>query len=111
MSTTISKKVKIPFKERFREPMLRGIKCWTSRTKRYGNIADTFEVFGETFVITEISKMKLKAVGDRYLVEGCESREDFIELWQKLHPRTGFNPEQLVFVHVFAMHAKKEADP
>jgi len=94
-------KVNIPFKERFREPMIKGAKTWTSRTKPYGKPGDTFDVFGHTFEIVKTQRRILDDVAEHYNEEGCASREDFVELWKKIHPRKGFNPWQRVYVHIF----------
>ena len=96
-------KVKIPFKERFREPMLKGVKKWTSRTKRCGHVNDEFEAFGQTFVITKVEKMLLRHVAKNYIEEGFTSEDELIAFWNKLHPRKGFQPSQLVWVHEFQM--------
>lgn len=94
-------RVKIPFKEQFKDRMLLGTKTFTSRTKRMGKPKDTFEAFGATFKIKDVLRMKLDTVAGFYEEEGCDSREDFIEIWKLIHPRNGFDPEQWVFVHEF----------
>jgi len=99
-------KVKIPFKERFKEPMLKGTKIFTSRTKRCGQNGDVFEAFGHEFEIVDTSYVRLETVSDFWEEEGCESKEDFIEVWKQIHPRKGFVPEQRVFVHQFRRMSK-----
>jgi len=94
-------KVKIPFKPRFKVPMLLGEKTLTSRTRKMGESGDTFEAFGATFEITDVFKADLDTVAYFFDREGCSSREDFIEVWEKIHPRKGFIPTQRVYVHVF----------
>jgi len=94
-------KVRIPFLARFREPLLSGQKIWTSRSRWYGNIGDTFPAFGETFIILDRTKMPLDNVANHFVEEGCESREDFIKLWKQIHPYRGFIPKQMVYVHIF----------
>ena len=94
-------KVHIPFKERFREALLNDVKTLTSRTKRYGTYGDTFEAFGHEFEITEVFKAQLDIIAGFWDREGCSSKEDFIEVWKKIHPRKRFIPEQQVYVHVF----------
>jgi len=95
-------KVKIPFKERFREPMLNGQKTMTSRTKRYGQLGDTFDAFGTTFTIQGVFPTTLGNVAiNLFKQEGCRSTEDFVEVWKKIHPRKGFVADQTVQVHVF----------
>lgn len=94
-------KAKIPFKQRFKIPLLLGGKTLTSRTKRMADVGDTFDVFGATFLITDIFTADLDTVAYFFDREGCFSREDFIEVWKKIHPRKGFVPSQRVYVHVF----------
>ena len=94
-------KVKIPFKPRFKKPLLDGTKTWTSRTKQYGLPHDIFEAFGEIFEIIDINLLLLSVVADHWKEEGCTSRQDFIELWEKIHPRKGYDPSQIVRVHIF----------
>jgi len=95
-------KVNIPFKEQFREVMLSGDKTFTSRTKKMGSYNDTFDVFSATFRINDVCRMKLNTVAYAfYKEEGCKSPDDFINIWEKIHPRKGFDPEQWVFVHIF----------
>lgn len=93
--------IKIPFKERFREPMFRGLKTWTSRSKRYGKTGDTFKVFGQEFLIEKVERRTLGDVADHYKEEGCESRQDFVEVWNSIHRRKGFDRWRRVYVHVF----------
>ena len=94
-------KVKIPFKARFEDPLLEGTKTLTSRTKPMGKIGDTFEAFGAEFVITDVFKSALYIVSNFWDREGCSSKEDFVEVWNQIHPRKGFVPMQVVWVHVF----------
>jgi len=94
-------KVNIPFKSRFKPVMLSGEKTWTSRTKIRGIPNDIFEIFGATFKITRLEKMPLSEVLYNWQKEGCESREDFIQIWKEIHPRKGFDPHQKVYVHKF----------
>jgi len=94
-------KVRIPFWKRFKEPMLSGEKTWTSRTKRYGKVDDTFDAFGETFKILKVECQPLIYVACHWKEEGCESFEDFVDLWRQIHPRKGYVPSWLVWLHVF----------
>jgi len=95
-------KVKIPFKKWFDDVLLDGSKTWTSRTKKYGESNDTFEVFGQEFILEKVFKMNLGEVASyHYKEEGCRSREQFIKIWRKIHPRKGFDPTQEVWVHQF----------
>jgi len=95
-------KVKIPFKSYFKDAMLSGKKTMTSRTKRYGQKGDTFDIFGATFKITNVMQCSLMLVANEYyLDEGCNSSTDFVDVWKQIHPRKGFQSSQMVWVHVF----------
>jgi hypothetical protein len=94
--------IDIPFQERWRDAMLTGRKTCTTRTKRYGQVGDTFIVFGETFVILGIDRTTLEIVAQRlWQEEGCSSRKEFIEVWNGLHPRRGYRVDDRVWVHYF----------
>jgi hypothetical protein len=81
-------------------------KDWTTRTKKLGKIGDTFVItrgpLSKMLRLVEFKRMKLEDVA-RYghRREGCVSAEDFIRLYTLLHPRAGFRPEALKWVHIF----------
>jgi len=82
--------------------MLSGRKTATSRTKRMGLVGDQFEAFGATFQIAILSNWSLASIANVfYILEGFESREEFIECWKLIHPRKGYDPEQRVWLHIF----------
>lgn len=99
-------KVKIPFQERFKQPMLNGTKTWTSRTKRYGAPGDTFEAFGCEFEILKVERLILQDIIEHWKEEGCNSREDFLQVLKKLHPKRRFDPSERWYVHVFSTRAR-----
>lgn len=102
MTSKEPRNIQIPFLPRFREPMLNGQKTWTSRTKKYGKVGDTFEAFGATFKIENISQQSLGFVASHWFNEGCQNKEDFIDVWRKIHPRKVMRSETWVWVHIFA---------
>ena len=74
----------------------------TSRTRKYGEAYDEFEVFGARFTITDVKKMQLKDVRDKYWrEEGFDEPIGFVHMWGEIHPKKGFDPEQWVWVHTF----------
>lgn len=94
--------VKIPFQERWQELMLTGRKVCTSRTRRYGDVGDTFYTFGERFALTKVTQWRLESVACLLCKdEGCVFPEEFRTMWRILHPRAGWRPEQKVWVHYF----------
>lgn len=99
--------IHIPFKERFREPMLNGVKILTSRTKRYGQVGDWFNAFGQTFVLTSVEKRGLYWIVDHWQYEGCSSEKDFLEVWQSIHPVKALDMNEQFWVHQFRNISKK----
>jgi len=94
--------VEIPFLKSFEDVLLFGQKTWTSRTRKYGNPNDVFVAFGSLFTIEKVFKMSLGDIASfHFNEEGFESRQDFINIWRKIHYRKGFDPSQMVWVHQF----------
>jgi hypothetical protein len=95
-------KIEMPFKPEFQVAIRHGHKRMTSRNRVYGKIGDTFEAFGMLFQITEVFQSTLEDVATKYWeLEGLKNENEFREVWKKIHPRRGFVPEQLVWVHRF----------
>ena len=91
----------VPFNGWSQERLLLGSKTATSRTKQYGTIGDTFQAGDKSFELTDVSRKNLWDIAQNYyLDEGAKSPEEFIEVWNKLHPK-GFDPEQVVYFHKF----------
>lgn len=94
--------IEIPFREDMRQAIADGAKSCTSRNKRYGEIGDTFEVDGRAYRLTSVRRYSLGAVAARlFALEGTYSAKDFERLWVEIHPRKGWDPEQLVWTHFF----------
>jgi len=95
--------IHIPFQDRFREPMLNGIKIMTSRTKKYGHKGDFFRIFGAPFLLTEEPHLEQLGFIAKHFwqKEGVESEADFVLLWGQIHPYRGFDSKQLVYLHEF----------
>ena len=93
--------VKIPFKPYFREPMLAGTKVCTARTRRMGAGGDRFQAFGAWFDLKSVEEEPLHIVADLWRPEGCTSREHFVDVWNEIHPRIGYVPHQIVYLHWF----------
>jgi hypothetical protein len=55
------------------------------------------------FELLAVAKLPLEEVSKNlFRQEGCSSPEEFREIWAELHPRKGFVPEQMVYVHWFS---------
>jgi len=94
--------VRLPFRSRFREPMRCNVKLMTCRTEKMASPGDRFEAFGAVFEVTHVMRMRLGYVAsDCFLQEGCVSYQDFLDLWGRIHPTKGFDPEQIVWAHCF----------
>ena len=94
--------INIPFQYSFKDKMLNNGKTCTSRTKKYGNPGDKFEIFGATFVITKITRLSLNFIANHlFEEEGCNSPGNFRSVWLTLHERSGWRPLQRVYVHFF----------
>jgi hypothetical protein len=94
-------KVTIPFRPSFREAMLADIKTCTARSRRMADVGDRFLAFGAWFEIDGVTEESLAYVADCWQSEGCTSREHFIEVWNSIHPRRGYDPEEIVYLHRF----------
>src|SRR3972149_4757071 len=91
----------VPFNDWSQERLLLSSKTATSRTSQYGSIGDTFQAGDKTFELTDVSRKNLWDISQNYyLDEGAKSSEEFIEVWNSLHPK-GFDPEQVVYFHKF----------
>lgn len=94
--------INIPFMSEWETKMLSGEKVCTSRTKKYGEIGKRFNQFGATFEIMEVRRLPLEDIAKYYYKEeGCESSEEFIKIWLRLHTRTTWTPGRKVFTHFF----------
>lgn len=94
--------VDIPMNGWSEERLAQERKWATSRTERYGEPGDTFEVNGIEYVLTHIVKVPLGVVAEQfYDIEGADSRAEFIEVWEDIHYRRGFDPEWSVWLHLF----------
>lgn len=96
--------VHIPFHARFEIPMLTGVKEATTRKRPFAQPADWFVAFGKTFVIDRVTPVYLYRVAQKsYHIEGFTSERDFIDFWKFLYPKTGYQPNLVVYFHRFFM--------
>ncbi len=94
----------IPFLPRFHDAIRLGVKTMTCRNKKYGELGDVLQSKGFRIQIVEVRKVRLGDVPEQYYIdEGCESPGDFIAVWKSMHPKLGFVPNQMVWLHVFRM--------
>ena len=94
--------IDLPFRPYFEEPMLKDIKILTCRTSPKGRPGDVFRAFGAWFELLAVFRIHLGVIAtDCFRQEGCASYQEFIERWKSIHPRTGFDPQQVVWAHLF----------
>jgi len=92
----------VPFHPRWRTSMLSGRKTKTCRRHRIGKVDDTFSRFGAVFQITGITQMSLHdVVTHHFYDEGCDSTEELMMIWMKLHPKRGYVSTDRVYLHTF----------
>ena len=85
-------KVKMPFMEKLRKPMLAGVKTCTSRTRIFGKEGDTFDAFGAEFEIVGMTELSLSEVQEFFWKqEGVKSPEEFKKVWG-IHPGRASTP-------------------
>jgi len=100
--------INIPFNEWSKEKLRSQTKKATSRNSKYGKVGDTFKVIlfeNGLFIEYELElilRLPLWFVAeDLYRSEGASSKEEFISVWQSIHPRKGYLPFDLVWYHHF----------
>lgn len=94
--------IHLPFLPRFHQPILRGKKTMTCRTKRYGDPGDWFYVQGRRFVIDLVDELYLRDVArEHYQEEGCATPSEFIAIWNEIHPHRGYRGNDVVIAHHF----------
>lgn len=94
--------IEIPFNAWSVDRIKAGRKWATTRRTRKGKPGDRFLVEGELYELVEVHPVTLADVARlHYMREGCESPEEFIEVWKGIHPRAGWRPDQRVFIHLF----------
>lgn len=92
----------LPFTDEMRDAILQGRKTATSRTHRYGHAGDTLDSPAGPIRLVEVRRATLAEVADsHHLEEGFATPEGFRTIWMRLHPRAGWQPEQLVWFHRF----------
>jgi hypothetical protein len=100
--------IKIPFREDMAELITVGRKKCTTRTEKYGDVGDTFPVkwknITTNLVLTHVEKKSLSFVAQfLHDPEGFENATDFVDIWNEIHPRKGFDPKAVKWVHWFEM--------
>jgi len=100
--------IEIPFTLWSKAMINKNKKRATTRTKKYGNVGDTFTVDGRKFKILYIHKYPLGFIRDYFWkIEGANNPNEFVDAWEAIHNRKGFVENQIVWFHLFE-EAKNE---
>lgn len=95
-------RVEIPFNEWSQGRLEAGEKTATCRTKRYGVPGDVFAAADRVYQLTHVVELPLSVVATNFhRQEGCESFEEFVEVWTNIHPVLGYDPDWMVYLHLF----------
>lgn len=100
------KAIKIPFRNDMALAVISGRKHCTTRSEKMGEVGDVFPVVWEgitlIYKLRYIEKRRLGFVAQfLYVPEGFDSVREFIDAWNEIHPRRGFRPEDVRWVHWF----------
>lgn len=94
--------VDIPFNDWSEQRLQAGHKTATTRTKRYGDPGDRFRAAGHVWELTHVVKLPLGIVAEQfYDLEGARTTATFVEVWEDIHPRRGFERDWAVWLHLF----------
>lgn len=95
----------------FMGSMIQAIKCGrkveTRRNSRYGKAGDILKIKGSPTLKIKLIWVLKQRLGDITMgeisAEGFSSKEEFKEIWKKLHPIKGWEPNHHVWVHRFEL--------
>ena len=94
--------IKIPFNGWSIERLRDGTKFATCRNKKYGDKGDYFRIddwIGEIKFVVKVPLWFVRAW--LYKTEGADSPEEFVRVWEQIHPKKGWVDEQEVWYHCF----------
>jgi len=95
-------KIEMPFNLWSKERLILGKKQATSRNKKYGDIGDTFIVGNWEYVIIGVTMFPLWFIRKYlYQTEGCDTPEEFVDIWNVIHPKKRWQSSQYVWYHLF----------
>ena len=98
----MSKEINIPFNEWSKARLMNQTKKATSRTKKYGDVGDTFSVNGLKYELEFVIKVPLWfVIEDLHKSEGAKDSQELKDVWRSIHPRKGYRPFDEVWYHHF----------
>jgi hypothetical protein len=87
---------------RFHGDIREGTKTRTFRSKRYGQPGDRLKTPCGVIKLLAVTRTTAAFVRDNHWQdEGCDSPEDFVQVWTIVHPRKGFDPDYKGYLHHF----------
>ncbi len=90
------------FNDENAEKVLTGMKRVTTRHEVHGELDDEFTVKGRTFRIVYLMRVTLGwQASNLYRREGYQSRQEFIDGWNRCYPDRPFNESERVWAHFF----------
>lgn len=96
-------KIKIPFNEWSKDKLRKGIKICTSRSQKYGEVGDTFEVEGKEYVLIGFARLSYEQIINAlWQPEGAESTQELGKVLREIHPNIDFTAS--AWVHFFSPH-------
>lgn len=98
--------VEIEFNQWSMRKLYKNLKCSTTRRTKKGNVGDKFMIELPDgihwYCLTMVEKVKLSVVYHYYFRhEGCATKQEFKEIWTKIHPKRGLDMNWKVWLHVF----------
>lgn len=93
---------RIPFLRRFKIALDNGNKTATFRRRIMAHVGERFIALGMIFEVTDVIKMTLKDVRDKWWMrEGVSSLQEFDDIWTYIHPKMGVNLDFVGYLHLF----------
>jgi hypothetical protein len=94
--------IDMPMNEWSRPRLESGRKTATTRTSKKGNPGDYFETDGMVYQLTHVVRVPLSVVAMYfYQEEGVDTPDEFVEIWEDIHYRRGFEQDWEVWLHLF----------
>lgn len=102
---------KIPIDSRFWPRILEGSMMYHAMTRVYAQPRDHFFILGHKIFVVSVTNSTLGDLSNfGYKAQGCDSPYDFIDYWKHYHPRMGYKPEKVIYLHWFEPEKKEVVD-
>jgi hypothetical protein len=95
--------IELRFTPRNEELIRLGLKRATTRRSEHGEVGSTFLAAGKTWMIRSIVSAELGPAAETFhLLEGEPSADYFLQEWARCYGLERVDPDQQVYVHIFA---------